>query len=332
MNDRERYLDTIKLLAAFWVYTTHFIATFNSDLFRYWSNKPTYYLLGGVTGKLAVAMFAVVLGYLASASGKRNKKNYIIKRYMYFVIAGFFINMCYLLLVHCGIYDMQIGLKDVLFNSFTIGSDIYVTFWCMRDFLLGSIICWLNGKYKVSAIDVLIEILIFCMVGKVWIAISLMGLFLALIKETKTVKVVFGKSLYRCMWIIGCWCVIKRPEGTLAYFIDGIACVIIILVVMYSKYPKKLLDNKVMSHIGKNVMEIFLIHVIVYKNIGKTLFESLGDISYRYRFILVFILCFICIVILSYPVKWILDVCNRCVGRMVDNLDYRIATIMRKTE
>lgn len=50
-------LDSIKFLAIFLVYTTHFIADFNPDIFSLWTTYPTKIVLGGGVGEIGCSLF-----------------------------------------------------------------------------------------------------------------------------------------------------------------------------------------------------------------------------------------------------------------------------------
>ena len=95
-NKRCSDLDSIKFLAIFLIYTTHFIADYKPELLDFWNNYPTKLVLGGITGKFGVALFGVLLGYFAYIGNKKKTLLvYSIKRYGYFVFVGMFINLIY---------------------------------------------------------------------------------------------------------------------------------------------------------------------------------------------------------------------------------------------
>lgn len=76
MKQRTEYFDTVRLLAALFIFTTHFIAFFEPDIFRLWDEILVLnLLLNGVTGKLCVTLFCVILGYFAMIKGGRNADN-----------------------------------------------------------------------------------------------------------------------------------------------------------------------------------------------------------------------------------------------------------------
>ena len=76
MKERITYFDTIRWIAAMFIFTTHFIAAFERDIFILWDEVfPINLFMYGVTGKLAVTVLGVVLGYLAFQKGKKDAGN-----------------------------------------------------------------------------------------------------------------------------------------------------------------------------------------------------------------------------------------------------------------
>jgi len=124
---------------------------------------------------MAVAVFAVILGYFAYAQGgKKNLPGLIVKRYISFFVMGLFINTVLLF----GVERASIGvyyLKLLLRVTAAIEADIFGAFWCMKSFLFGSIISYINGKYRLSFLPVFIMTAVFALTNNTWIAICLMG-------------------------------------------------------------------------------------------------------------------------------------------------------------
>lgn len=265
-------------------------------------------ILNGVTGKFAVTLFGVILGYFAFASKEENASRYIVKRYAYFAISGLFINSVYAIF---GILEMPGGtysIGEVIIESITIGSSIYATYWCMRDFFIASIISYLNSKARVSWGGVVIEIIIFYYLGNVWISICLLGCLVFIITKGEENNIKFlNKRIVRILgWVIVFVC-IKRAESTFTYMVQGGVSALIILLIMNGQIIKKFLNRKHVAALGKNAMAIYLIHPICYVNFGTIIFEKLYKLPYIWQFIGAWIGCFVIISILAMPVAKMLN-------------------------
>ena len=120
----------------------------------------------GVSGKFCVQMFAVILGYFAALAGYKGKERYIENRYMYFFSSMLFINVIYYLLACIGIVDKEISIVNVISNTFLLGDGIYATAWCILPYFIGSVICYLGGRSRISLLGWVLETLAFF--ARVW--------------------------------------------------------------------------------------------------------------------------------------------------------------------
>ncbi len=78
---RNRWIDTLRFFSIFVVITTHFLSSFFPEYSKYWHQGISYWFLYGVSGKLAVIMFCVILGFLcARKSIERKRDGYLFKR------------------------------------------------------------------------------------------------------------------------------------------------------------------------------------------------------------------------------------------------------------
>lgn len=303
---RIRYLDTLKLLAIFIVFATHFINRFNEEYFRLWHKAPTTWVLNGVTGKLGVAIFAVILGYFAYRSKESNVTKYVIKRYIYFLLCALFINSIYAALGSAGIFDDTYTLKEVLTVSFTLGAGIFRTFWCIRPFFIASILSKLNGKAGAGPFAVLVEMLImFRIMGDVWVSICLMGNLVAIAMSNEKFMSVFRHIWIRWPVYLAVLFLIKRPESWQTYLIDGICASLMILALSESRYIRKVLDWEPLAAQGKNTMAMYLVHVVVYRLVGSA--AGLGSDSSAAMFIIIMIVSWALVVVLSFPLTRLLD-------------------------
>ena len=92
MRYRNKNVDTLKFLAVFIVFFTHYINRFG-DQYRYVFYKlPSSILLYGVSGKMGVVILGVIMGWLAYGS-KRDISEAIVHRYCFFFVSVLLINV-----------------------------------------------------------------------------------------------------------------------------------------------------------------------------------------------------------------------------------------------
>lgn len=321
MKKREEYLDTLRFLAAVWIFTTHFIAFVNYDLFNRFEKMPLYLIFYGITGKLAVTLFCVILGYFSYMKGNSDQGNtlqYMSRRYIYFVIAGFIINSIYAIAAYMGIIDREISIYQVIRSSVLITSDIQARFWCMWSFLIGSFFCYLNGKYKLGLAEIVLETLLFIYCGQIWIAMCLFGNIIILLLENEKIKALFENTWIQILILILIFVFVKRPESTRTYLIDGICSTALIMVVMNNRKLSAALSNKYLAKINKNYMGIYLIHELVYLTLGDFVLYHFINVRFRIRFLLAYILCLVVVIILAYPMDAMVNYCSKYISGFID--------------
>ena len=316
---RIRYLDTLKLLAIFIVFATHFINRFNEDYFQLWHKAPTSWVLNGVTGKLGVAIFAVILGYFAYRSKEPDVTKYVIKRYIYFFLCGLFINSIYAAFGSAGIFDDTYSVKEVLTVSLTLGAGIFRTFWCIRPFFIASILSKLNGKAGAGPFTVLVEMLImFQIMGDVWVSICLIGNLVAIAMSNEKFMSIFRHVWVRWPAYLAVFFLIKRPESWQTYLIDGICASLMILALSESRWLRKVLDWEPLAVQGKNTMAMYLVHVVVYRLAGAA--AGLGSDSSAALFVIIMIVSWELVVALSFPLTKLLDVLTKLCMKPVEGI------------
>ncbi|MCC8181926.1 MAG: acyltransferase family protein [Clostridiales bacterium] len=303
MKHRVPYFDTLRFLSCVLIYATHFIARFDSGLFHYTTTFPFSLLLHGVSGKLGVSMFAVILGWFAGQAGQEGKGtlSYIVSRYLYFFSSGLIINLLYWLAGNLGLMDIEASLIQVLVSSLTIGFEIFNTFWCMRFFFIASVLCFLNTRYHLHPVLVLAEIVILIWMGQIWIAICLFGEVALLLDEQD-----WAKRWLDCRWVqlallLIAFILIKRSESVTTYLIDGACSAMVVLAVGHSRTPQNILDWRRLAPITQQYMGVFLIHVLVFRLLGPTLYVLVDTLPHAARFFSVWGICLVVIVLLSFP-------------------------------
>jgi len=308
---KERYgeLDTLKFILIFLIYTFHFISDFKPEYLEYiYSTYPISIITYGITGKLCTAVFGVLLGYFAYNSSK-NKSfvEYSIKRYGYFVWVGLFINVIFSFLYN-------IPIENSIIASFKVSDEVFPALWFARPFLIASIIANYLGRSKPDIKVNLIFILIFIMLGEVWIAVCLMGTLIGFILDSK----VSNNRLINIIILIIYFILIKRNENTITFLLDGVFSVVLVVNIEKSKVVKQLFSNKITSALGKNTMAILVIHSTIHKIVGGYLFNNYFECR-GMDFIYVWIICLILVILVSYPVTYLFDL----YGKLFDRISYK---------
>lgn len=323
MKKRKLYFDTIKLFAIFVVFTTHFVATFNEDYFRFWTDLPTAFFLKGVSGKFGVAVFSVILGYFAFRSSEKNIAKYTIKRYVYFVLCGLFINAVYALYAAAR-HDDPVTLYRLIRTSVLLGSSIYPTFWCIRPFMAGSFVSRINrfvhDKVKKDALTVALvvaEAAVLIYLKEIWIAICIMGNAVPVLEDNEKVQKIISSRAVRMVIYLAAFCAIKRSGSDLTYLIDGVSAAFVLIALSRSTHLTQLLNNRHLASAGRNTMAIYLIHNLLYETIGGLI---VSDSAFVATFLAAFVISWTVIVLLSYPVTSLLNGANRFCGGIIDKV------------
>ena len=305
MKRRLQYFDTIRFAATMWIFIVHFIADFRPSLFRFWTDFPTALILGGITGKFAVAILAVLLGYFAYLKGTQKKELHLMiaSRYISFLAMGIVINVIIVLCEKSYHLDFS-ALKEILLTSIHISSKIYPTFWCMQSFFWGSAMSYINGKYGVSLLSISIQALMLIVTHNIWIAICLFGNILYRITEDSIASPNFQKfaikPLIQVFMILIALFIIKRSESDLTYVLDGISSLLIMTVISYNQKIQKPLCNDALSYLGKYSMGIFLLHPTIYSNVGQFVYSRFSDSKTT------FLLAFSASVVITIPLSIII--------------------------
>lgn len=311
MKERITYFDTIRWIAAMFIFTTHFIAAFERDIFILWDEVfPINLFMYGVTGKLAVTVLGVVLGYLAFQKGQKDAGNgntirYLLQRYLFFLAAGLVIHILYGAAQSCSLVNYGIEFGDIIENSVFMKNTIVAHWWSMFPFLLGSVLCYIQGKYHLGYREILIEIAVFYLTGQVWISVCLMGSLVKCILDNERCVTVLQKKWIRILIFAILFVILKREESNLTYLIDGIGMSLFILVLCTWNVLQKFFGHKLWNTVNQNYMGVFLIHELVYVILGPRMINGLLMIPYKLRLLIAYVICFVLISVLAKIVDFI---------------------------
>lgn len=326
-ENRMCYFDSLRLIAMTIIYVTHFIAAFGAMLNPFVNSNIMNVVFEGISGKLGVCIFGILLGYFAFLSKDDNSARYAVKRYTYFLFSGFVINALYAIAGHVfsefTIYD----LKKVLVESVTLDAEIYPTYWCIRAFFTASLLSYINGKAKVSGIVILMEMFIFIIRGDVWVAVCLMGNLLAKYKDFDC-AVLKHRIVRVLLWVV-LLILIRRPESNLTYLIQGGCCMVMIYLIMQGTVIKAILNNRFTGKIGEKGMGVFLLHPLLYTLLGPVFFDLFSSFPAPVTFFISMVLCFVVIVIFSFPVVFIIQWLTNIVVNITLKIQHLIETKLK---
>ena len=297
-NKRITYLDTVRWMAAVFIFTTHFIAAFERDIFRIWDEVfPVNLFMYGVTGKLAVSVLGVVLGFMAFTKGKKNAGSndtvtYLVQRYLFFLAAGLVIHLLYGVAQSFSLVNYGIKFGDVIENSVFMKDTIVAHWWSMMPFLLASVLCFICGKYQLGIGEIIIGIGIFYYAGQVWIAVCLMGALVKCILEDERYVKLLQKKWTRILIFAILFVILKREESNLTYLIDGIGMSLFILVLCTWDILQGFFGHRYWNLVNKNYMGVFMVHELVYVILGpRMLNQFLLAIPYKPRLLITYVIC-----------------------------------------
>ncbi|MBP5156922.1 MAG: hypothetical protein ILP18_03510 [Treponema sp.] len=311
---RKPYIDTLKLVAVFIVYACHFIRQYHGDYFlKLYYERPWSFLFHGVTGTLGVAFFCVCVGYFAFQSRNRNPLSYLVRRYAYFVLCGFAINLTVALLNN----DLSYHVVGV---SVRLGYQYFPEYWCMFHFFVASILSYFNAFYKVDGAFIILEMILLCSFGKIWMAICLLGNLAVLAQKRETFSKIMGHRAVRLLLLLVAFVIIKREENDTTYLLYGFASFLLLLVVENSKLLKRLLGFRLFSAPGRNEIAIYLFHTVFYMQFGPLFFKLFGNLAYGLAFVLTLASCWLLLLLVSFPVNFVLEKIMAAVTKRINAL------------
>lgn len=274
--------------------------------------------------------FQFLLGYFAYEksikTGECDIVSYSIKRYIYFVTCGLFINSLYKISdIRTRGYITSFDFFHWLKVSFCLGDEIYPTFWCLKTFFLASVIAYALGVYGMRVKEKVLVCLIAIIMGRVWLAICLFGTF---VPDVLSKRHKYEKRL-QFFLLIFILLFSRGNESSFTYIRYGITILAIIIFINMNKYVQVILNNKIISEIGRASMGVFMLHLIIYTHVGPVLFKMLESLEYDHGFAINLILTFVVIVAVSLPIDFII---KKVVIAQYRFLQFLESLILRQTE
>ncbi len=267
---RIEWIESLRVIAAIWVFVVHYIDYYHPEYFMYWNPGQ---LLCGLSGKLAMAMFLVVSGYLTASQKIRGLAliPYLIKRYLKLCIPLLVVTIVVALeriIAHgASVADMA---QKVFSTSFLFEmTELCTQAWCLQDFLLAGVIIAVVSGTRFAPMLLLAAGLVLYKLHEVWIAIAVLGAFVYHVNRlfdrlpSSWNRVIFSPVTKAAVLIVSI-VAIRRPERFLTYVIDGVACAAVFMVVLRSPHAQKFLSNSLLTKLGKMTFEFFLVHVFLF--------------------------------------------------------------------
>ena len=205
-------------------------------------------------------------------------------------------------------------------ETMSLASEIFPTFWCMRAFLLASLIAYLNGRFGSYNIKILfVELIILWFVGWFWTFIFMFGCFVPILLNKEKFSAYFENSIVQIVALIVAFVFITREECISTYILDGVFAAILLIIMEKNKMMSNILGGlNIFCYLGRCTMSICLIHNLIYFTLGQWLFSFVFlDSSCWDDFILVLGACLLVILSISVVLHKILVFYNLFVSRFL---------------
>ncbi|MCR5576746.1 MAG: acyltransferase [Oscillospiraceae bacterium] len=303
---RVEWIDSCRFLAMLVIMVTHFLAMFSPDALQLWEQMPGRLILGGITGKLSVAVFFVLLGYFASKPKPFSLSafgRYTLRRYIYFVFFALLATLLYLLggyavtwLFHTPDESVFVILSDgprynliyLLRDGFLLEDHYIDTLWCMQSLFLASIVCRLFGYLPARLGPGLRALLAFAVIALllllnaaffVWVCVGLLGCLLRLVSDSSR-ELRIKPLLPRLLLFLTGLVIIKLPldEGPLLYFLQGLVALTWTYLILCAESVQRFLSRAPLPRLGKLTMGLFVLHTPVYSLLRSSLFPLMQKV------------------------------------------------------
>ena len=303
---RENWIDACRFFAIFVIMATHFLATFRPEALALWEVMPSRLLLGGLTGKMSVAFFFVVLGYFASAPKTfrlPDFANYALRRYGQFAFFVFAVTLCYIVgcygvtwLFHLAEGEVLRVISDgprynliyLLRDAFLFENNYNDTLWCMRQLFLASLVCRLLGylpeRLSAAARLAAAAAVILCAVllGSrwVWLGTAALGYVLRLLLNRAKDRPRLRSPAALWLLFLAAVALIKAPVSEearplLLYSLQSVGAFLLLFVLFHADFAQRLLAVRPFPWLGRISMGLFVAHTPVNELLGSSVWALL---------------------------------------------------------
>ncbi len=331
---RENWIDACRFFAIFVIMATHFLATFRPEALILWEQMPTSLLLGGLTGKMSVAFFFVVLGYFASAPRTFDARAFVVyalRRYGQFAFFVFAVTLCYIVgcygvtwLFHLAQGEVLRVISDgprynllyLLRDAFLFENNYNDTLWCMRQLFLASLLCRLLGylpeRLSAAVRLVIAAAVILCAVlpGSrwVWLGTAVLGYVLRLLLDRVKDRSRLRSPAVLWLLFLAAAAFIKAPVSEearplLLYSLQSVGAFLLLIVLFCAPFAQRLLAAQPFPWLGRISMGLFVAHTPINELLGSSIWALLCS---RVPAALGLTLCFTLSIGLSILAAWLL--------------------------
>lgn len=328
MKERITYFDTYRFIAAMMIFLTHYIAAFSRTSFRYFHMLPYSIILEGVRGSLGVAMLCVILGYFAYKKGESSSESLIalsLKRYVYFVVMA----VVYYIIISCmGWLNIDGGFfhsAAVLAKEALLLTDTYNgLFWTLIPMLIGSMICYVLGRARIKTDGIIIMSAALLLLKDPWVFNCVIGCFVAVWQDDSLVKKAMSRWYVQLLAVVLTYAAIRTDhESNRLYVLQGVFCIAVLVVTMNNKRLAKIMGAHVWTKFNRSYFSLYIFHSVLYHNLGSKLLYMDGAMPYKMRFILVFLLITLIVVVLSKPLDRVVGFITRHIYRVIEKAEKR---------
>lgn len=330
--NREKWIDSCRFFAMFWILIGHFLAAFDPAALALWEPGPWYWLLGGFRGKLAFTLYFVLIGYFASAPKKATLRaflRYCRRRYFLLAFFSFFAVLFFLVAGRVVAHVFRTPDADVfrilsdgprynliffLHEAFLLQWHYIDSFWCLPHILMASVAGRLLGYLPETLspsrrfmIGAALCALLPAIDGElfIWTSVGCMGYCLRMGLLIAEEHPRMTKPAVLISLFIACVAVLKIPieEGVLLFVIEGVVDSLLMFIQYHVEPVKRAFSKPPFPRLGMLSMGIFVIHTPVYSLLRSSVYPLLhGIVPER----LLLGLCFVLGVGLTLVGAWVL--------------------------
>lgn len=332
-EERITYFDTYRFIAAMMIFLSHYISCFSKVSFRYFHMLPYSIILEPVRGSLGVQMLCVILGYFAYKKAEDSKESLVtlsVKRYSYFVVMA---TAYYVIAMAAGWLSFDGGVahsaKALIRESVLLRDTYNGLFWTLVPMLIGSMFCYVLGRVHMKTGGICVVACALLLLKNPWVFNCVLGCFVVVWQDDKQVRRVMGHWYIQLASIIVTFCTIRTDhESNRLYVLQGIFCVVVLMATMNNEKLSKIMGAPTWSKINRSYFCLFIFHSVFLHHLGKKIMHMDGMMPYKQRFILVFLLLTLIMIVLSKPFNMAVGLIMKYVYKTIDKTEERFRSCM----
>ena len=325
------WIDAVRFIAIFHIVFIHVLDKFWPELLAYWVTPPYSLLPFLFCAKDAVLLFCVLLGFFASKPHRFSIgrfAGYTVKRYFqfsFFILCTGFVYVCaaygvtwifhspdplvYRILCDGASYNLIYVLRD----AFLLEATYNPTLWSMQQFFFASILCYLIGCIADRTGPLVTLAVSFTVIAVLllpgseylsWIAFCVMGVPVRIYYESRDRFSFMGKRGVRIALLVAAIVLYKLPESSTAYFMYGIASVLLLMICFHSPGVRRALDTAPLPALGRISFGVFILHTPVNSILYSSFYPFISALLPAWGTTLIL---FVLTLSISTGCSWLLD-------------------------